>query len=195
MKKTLLAATLATQLLTQLHAGGDIEPVEMNEPEMMEQEAAESKFYVVASGMYILGDTVNHEGSILDGDKDFGFGIDLGYRIGNGFAVEYDFTYGSNTVTEDTEEAKATYYTSAIDLVYVYEMTETIGVFGKVGYEYEWETISDLDIDNEDHGFVFGVGTEVKMNETYKFVAEYEYSEIKGPKGQGAFLAGVMFNF
>ena len=195
MKKTLLAATLVTQLLTQLHAGGDIEPVEMNEPEMMETEAAESKFYVVASGMYILGDTVEHDGLLLDGDKDFGFGIDLGYRIGNGFAVEYDFTYGSNTVTEGTEEAKATYYTSAIDLVYVYEMTETIGVFGKVGYEYEWETISDLDIDNEDHGFVFGVGTEVAINETYKFVAEYEYSEIEGPKGQGAFLAGVMINF
>ncbi|MBA1420245.1 MAG: hypothetical protein FAF03_05115 [Epsilonproteobacteria bacterium] len=53
MKKTLLAATLATQLLTQLHAGGDIKPVEMNEPEMMEHEAAESKFYVVVSGMYI----------------------------------------------------------------------------------------------------------------------------------------------
>lgn len=143
----------------------------------------------------ILGDTVNHEESILEGDKDFGFGLDLGYRIGNGFAVEYDFTYGSNKVTEGEEEAKATYYTSAIDLVYVYEMTETIGVFGKVGYEYEWETISDLDIDNEDHGFVFGVGTEIAINESYKFVAEYEYSEIEGPKGQGAFLAGVMYNF
>jgi len=194
MKKTLLAATLATQLLTQLHAGGDIEPVEMNEPEMMEIEAAESKFYVVASGMYMFGDTVEHEGLLLDGDKDFGFGIDLGYRIGNGFAVEYDFTYGSNTVTEGSEEAEAIYYTSAIDLVYTYEMTETIGLFGKVGYEYEWETIDEYNIDGTDHDFVFGAGVEIAMNETYKFVAEYEHSLIESPHGDSIF-AGVMINF
>ena len=198
MKKTLFSALLATQLLTQLHAGGNIEPVEMNEPEMMEQEAVESTFYIVAKGMYMLGDTVNHELAVLDGDKDLGYGIDFGYRFGNGFAVEYDFSYGINTVTETlagiTEEAKAKYYTSAIDLVYVYEMTETLGVFAKVGYEYEWETINAYDIDGTDHGVVFGAGVEVAMNETYKFVAEYEHSTIDGPHGDSIF-AGVMINF
>ena len=191
MKKILLATTLAIQL----YAGGDIEAMEINEAKIMETKEIESKFYIVASGMYMPGDTVEHEGLLLEGDKDYGFGIDFGYRIGNGFAVEYDFTYGSNTITENTEESKATYYTSAIDLVYVSEITETIGIFYKVGYEYEWETISNFDIDSEEHGFVFGVGTEVEINETYKAVLEYEYSKIKGPKGQGAFLAGVMMNF
>ncbi|HFQ61359.1 MAG TPA: porin family protein [Epsilonproteobacteria bacterium] len=194
MKKTLIATALATQLFTQLHAGGHIEPVVMNEPEVVESEVAESKFYIVASGMYMFGDTVDHEGLLLDGDKDYGFGIDLGYRIGDGFAVEYDFTYGSNTVKEGTEEAQATYYTSAIDLVYVYEMTETIGVFGKVGYEYEWETIDDYNIDGTDHNFVFGAGVEIAMNEKYKFVAEYEHSLIESPHGDSIF-AGVMYNF
>jgi len=198
MKKTLLATAIATQLLTQLHAGGHIEPVEMNEPEVVETEAVESKFYVVAKGMYMLGDTVDHEASVLDGDKDYGFGIDFGYRIANGFAVEYDFSYGSNTVTETlagvSEEAKAKYYTSALDLVYVYEVTETFGVFGKVGYEYEWEKISDFDIDSTDHGLVFGAGVEVAINETYKFVAEYEHSTIDSPHGDSIF-AGVMYNF
>ena len=198
MKKTLLAATLATQLLTQLHAGGDIAPVEMNEPEMMETEAAESKFYIVAKGMSILGDTVNHEGALLDGDQDYGYGVDLGYRLGSGFAVEYDFSYSSNTVTEtrgeDIEKATGKYYTSALDLVYTYEASENIGLFGKVGYEYEWEKIDAYNIDGKNNDFVVGAGVEIAINETYKFVTEYEHSFIKGPRGDGI-LAGVMINF
>lgn len=198
MKKTLLASVVAAQLLTQLHAGGHIAPVEVHDEPMMEHEESESKFYVVAKGMLILGDKVDHEHAVLDGDQDYGYGIDLGYRIGNGFAVEYDFSYGSNTVTErigeDTEEATGKYYTSALDLVYTVEVTETVGVFAKVGYEYEWETISKYDIDGTDHGFVFGAGVEIAMNETYKFVAEYEHSLIEGPRGDSIF-AGVMYNF
>ena len=198
MKKTLLAATLATQLLTQLHAGGDIEPVEMNEPEMMETEAAESKFYIVAKGMTILGDNVTHEEALLDGNQDYGYGIDLGYRLGSGFAVEYDFSYSSNTVTETrgnaVEEATGQYYTSALDLVYTYEASENVGLFGKVGYEYEWEKIDAYDIDARNNDFVFGAGVEIAINETYKFVAEYEHSLIEGPRGDGVF-AGVMINF
>ena len=198
MKKILFASIIAAQLLTQLHAGGDIEPVEMNEPEMMEHEAAESQFYIIVKGMAVLGDTVNEKRSVLDGDQDYGYGIDLGYRLGNGFAVEYDFSYASNTVTEtrgeDVEEATGKYYTSALDLVYTYEVTESLGIFGKVGYEYEWETISKYDIDNTNHDFVFGAGVEIAMNETYKFVAEYEHSLIEGPHGDSVF-AGVMYNF
>ena len=197
MKKALLVAALSTQLTTQLFAGGDIAPVEMNEPEVIEHET-ESKFYIIAKGLMVLGDTVNHESAVLDGDRDYGFGIDFGYRLGNGFALEYDFSYVRNTVTEtvdtDVEEAKATYYTSALDLVYTYELTESLGIFAKVGYEYEWEKISAYDIDSRDHDFVFGGGVEVAMNESYKFVAEYEHSTIEGPHGDSIF-AGVMFNF
>ncbi len=197
MKKVLLIAALSTQLTTQLFAGGDIAPVEVNEQEVMEYET-ESKFYIIAKGLMVLGDTVNHESAVLDGDRGYGFGIDFGYRLGNGFALEYDFSYARNTVTEtvgiDVEEAKATYYTSALDLVYTYELTESLGIFGKVGYEYEWEKISAYDIDSRDHDFIFGGGVEVTMNESYKFVAEYEHSTIEGPHGDSIF-AGVMFNF
>ena len=201
MKKTLVSATLAAQLLTQLHAGGDIAPVELNAPEIVESEAveaAESSFYIVVKGMAILGDTVNHEEAVLDGNKDYGYGIDLGYRLGSGFAVEYDFSYSSNTVTEtrgnSVEEATGKYYTSALDLVYTYEVSENVGLFGKVGYEYEWEKIDAYHIDGRNNDFVFGAGVEIAMNETYKFVAEYEHSLIKGPRGDGI-LAGVMINF
>jgi len=192
MKKILLVAT--TALMTQLYAGGDIAPVELHEPEAVEYEAAESKFYVVIKGMTILGDSVNHELTVLDGDQDYGYGIDFGYRLGNGFAVEYDFSYSSNIVTETTAKATGTYYTSALDLVYTYETTETIGFFGKVGYEYEWEKIAAYNIDSRNNDFVFGAGVEIAMNETYKFVAEYEHSLIEGPRGDGIF-AGVMINF
>jgi len=197
MKKALLAAAITAQMSSQLFAGGDIAPVEVQIPEVMEHET-ESKFYVVAKALTILGDKVDHEGSILDGDRDYGFGIDLGYRLGNGFALEYDFSYAKNTVTEDNgdtiEEAKAKYYTHALDLVYTYELTENVGVFAKAGYEYEIEEIKDYDIDADDNGFNFGAGVEVAINHKYKFIAEYEHSTIEGPRGDSIF-AGVMYNF
>ncbi|HHD78896.1 MAG TPA: hypothetical protein ENK98_04575 [Epsilonproteobacteria bacterium] len=64
----------------------------------------------------------------------------------------------------------------------------------KWGYEYEWEKIDAYDIDNTNHDFVFGVGTEIAMSEAYKFVVEYEHSLVEGPHGDSVF-AGVMFNF
>jgi len=198
MKKTLLAAALSAQLTTQLFAGGDITPVEVHTPEMTEHET-ESKFYVIAKALMILGDNVNHGPDVvLDGDRDYGFGIDIGYRLGHGFALEYDFSYARNTVTEDDghtmEEAKATYYTHALDLVYTYELTHTFGVFAKAGYEYEIEDIDEYDIDVDEHGFNYGVGVELALNHKYKLIAEYEHSTIEGPRGDSIF-AGVMYNF
>ncbi len=198
MKKILLLALLATQLFTQLHAGGDAEPIKIDEAEIREHKPHEStKFYVVIAGLADLGDTIAHEGAYLEGDQDFGFGIDLGYRIGNGFAIEYDFTYAINTVTRVEhgleEEAKGIYYTSALDVVYTYEATEYIGIFGKVGYEYEWETIDAYHIDAQEHDFVFGIGVEIAMNESYKLLFEYEYSRIESPRG-AALFAGILIN-
>lgn len=192
MKKILLAIALSAQLF----AGEQmIAPIEVAELEMLE---SESKIYMVVSGMMLLGDTSKHEEALLEGDRDYGLGIDVGYRLSHGFALEYDFTYSKNTVTEtlheEVEEAKATYYTSALDLVYTYEATERVGIFGKVGYEYEWEKISDYNIDNQEHDFVFGGGIEIAMNEKYKLIGEYEHSAIKGPHGDSLF-AGIMLNF
>jgi len=198
MKKQLLAVVFAAQLMTQLHAGGEIEAVETVKTEAVEAE--ESRFYIVPKGMAILGDNIEQGDAMLGGDNGYGFGIDIGYRLGHGFALEYDFSYSQNTVTErreghEAEEFDADYYTSALDIVYTYEMTEIVGIFAKAGYEIEWESIDELGIDSEDHdGFVFGVGFEVAMNETYKFVAEYEHSTIDGPRGDALF-AGLMINF
>jgi len=84
---------------------------------------------------YLLGKTVEHDDIVLNGANGYAFGIDFGYKIGNGFAVEYDFSYSSNKVTETIssviEEAKAKYYTSSLDLIYTYALTEGFALFGK----------------------------------------------------------------
>lgn len=198
MKKQILTALCAAQLMTQAYAGGDIETAEVVETEAYEVE--ESRFYVVVKGLASLGAEAEHGEAILDGDGGYGIGIDLGYRLGKGFALEYDFSYAKNTVTEITEhhepeEFDAHYYTSALDLVYSYEATETLGIFAKVGYEYEWETIDELGIDSSrDHGFVVGAGVEIALNEKYKVVGEYEHSTIDSPRGDSLYL-GLMYNF
>ena len=201
MKKVLLSAVLSAQLF----AGGNISaPVEVVEP-VKEVEHAhghheESKFYLVVAGMMLLGDEIQHGEALLDGNDEYGygFGIDVGYRLGNGFALEYDFTYGKNTVYEITAdekiEATSTYHTSALDIVYTYEATENLGIFGKVGYEFEWEKISELDINEREDDFVFVEVVKYALNKKYKLLAEYEHSLIEGPHGD-AILAGIMYNF
>jgi len=198
MKKTIFVSMIImTQLMTCLYAGGDRD-IELHQPEHIELEHEESKFYLVVAALMDLGDSVNHESAVLTGDRDYGFGIDIGYRIGNGFAVEYDFTYARNTVTKIegsvVEEALGIYYTSALDLVYVYEVGYGVGFFGKIGYEYEWETISDYHIDTEKGGVIFGGGIEIEMTEHYKFLVEYEDSRVESTRGASV-LVGLMYNF
>ena len=197
MKKQVLTALFAAQFMTHAYAGGDIEAEALIETEAVEAE--ESGFYVVVKGLASLGAEAEHAEALLDGDGGYGIGIDLGYRIGKGFALEYDFSYAKNTVTEkienhEPEDVDAHYYTSSLDLVYAFEVTETVGLFAKVGYEYEWETIDELGIDSTDHGFIVGVGTELALNEKYKLVAEYEHSTIDSPRGDSLYV-GLMYNF
>jgi len=193
-KKVWMAALLAGQIMTQAYAGYDIEVAETEEVEV-----EESRFYLVTKALASLGEEIEHGDALLDGAGGYGIGIDLGYRLGNGFAIEYDFSYARNRVTEkitghEDEKVNAHYYTSSLDLIYVFEVTETVGIFGKVGYEYEWETIDALDIDSRDHGFIAGIGLEVGINERYKFLVEYEHSTIDSPRGDSLY-AGVMYNF
>jgi opacity protein-like surface antigen len=204
MKKTLTMLMAAYSMAGLVYAGGDIgAPVEPNisVPEVAESvdEGHESDFYVVAKALTIAGDKVNHGDAVLDGDRGYGVGLDLGYRIGNGFAIETDFSYAKNDVTEFKtgflpETFSAKYTTAALVLVYTYELTEALGVFGKLGYEYEREKISGLGIDDEGHDFVYAGGFEYMLDESYKAVVEYEHSAIEGPKGDTISL-GVMYNF
>lgn len=193
MKKMVVAGLSAYALTGGLYAGGDIAPSEVVEQQALAcepKETKESDFYVIVKGLAVPGDSVLHEGNTLDADHGYGFGIDFGYRLGSGFAVEYDFAYAQNTVTETdahqhSEEGDANYYSHSLDLVYTYELTEAFGVFVKGGYEYEIEEIDAFEIDEGDDGFIVGAGIEWAMNEKYAFVAEYETSTIEGLRGDG----------
>jgi len=198
MKNKTLTVLLAANLMTPGYAGENIETDGAVEIEAVEVE--ESRFYVVVKALASLGAEAEHGEAILDGDGGYGIGIDAGFRLGHGFALEYDFSYAKNSVTEriehhEPENFDAHYYTSSLDLVYVYEVTEKVGVFGKIGCEYEWETIDGIGINgSSEHGFVAGVGIEIAVSEKFKFIAEYEHSTIDSPRGDSLY-AGLMFNF
>jgi len=162
----------------------------------MVTEHEELENYIAVKGMYTFGDDYEHE----SGEDGFGIGIDLGHRLGHGFAIEVDLSYESADVTAKEEEAgeivsiteTAKYYTTSLDLVYVYELPYEVGIFGKVGYEYEYEEIGEAS--GDDTGFIFAVGAEYALNHTYKLLMEYETSTIDGPKGDMVY-AGIMYNF
>ena len=200
MKRIVLSALLATQLVSFGYAGGGFEEVEPVVNEVPEAEEESFDYYVVAKAMMILGDDIAEEGVVLDGDRGYGFGIDFGYRVGEGFAIECDYSYASNDVTERRLEGEGgevfdySYQSLALDVVYSYEVTENLGLFAKVGFEYEWENVDETDEDNYDTGAAFGIGLEYAFNPRYRFVAEYEHSTIDGPKGDSVF-AGIMYNF
>ncbi len=203
MKNKVLGTLAIVGLSTQLHAGGAITPIEVPHTEVVHSTTAEhteqGPFYIIVKGLMIAGDTVEHGHDTLEGESGYGFGIDVGYRLGHGFAIEYDFSYATNTITETddhhhTHEAEATYYTHALDLVYTYHVSHTIGLFAKGGYVYEIEEIDDLHIDTSDEGFTYGIGLEYAMNSHYTFIVEYEGSTIEGPRGDGIFV-GVMYSF
>jgi opacity protein-like surface antigen len=195
MKKLALSALLAAQLMSTAYAG-------MHEPEMQEaieemEEAEEMPYYVIIKGLYTLGDDVEENGAVLSGDNGKGFGIDFGYRIGEGFALEFDMSYERNTVTErrgeEAVQADVDFYTAAIDVIYTYEATEHLGIFAKVGFEYEWADSDEFGNEN-DSGMVVGGGVEYAIDDRYKFVLEYEHATIDSARGDGIF-AGVMINF
>jgi len=187
MNKKILTSLVTLGLLSQLSAS-----------EMTHEK--HSDFYIVAKTLTIAGDKVDHgHGITLDGDRGYGVGLDFGYRLGNGFSIEYDFSYAKNSLSEDDghghiEEADAIYYTNALDIVYTYHITHTFGVFAKLGYSYEKEEIDDLHIESEENGAVVAGGIEYSLNNHYTLLAEYEHADIEGPRGDSVFL-GVMYNF
>ncbi len=159
----------------------------------------EGNLYVVAKGLISLGDTVTEGEERLKGDVGTGVGIDLGYRLGYGFATELDFAYAHTTVTksvagEEDLRADADYYSYGIDLLYGYHINEEYVLFGKIGWEIEKEKISDYGIDGTNDGFCYAVGLEYALSEHWAFVGEYEGSLIEGPRGNSLF-AGLSYTF
>lgn len=165
----------------------------------------EGDFYVVVKGLVSLGDTYIEEATDtepeakLQGSTGEGFGIDVGYRLGYGFATELDFSYAHTTVTksvvgEEDKKAGANYYTAGLDLLYGYHLNEAIVVFGKIGWEIEKEKISGFGISGTNDGFTYAAGLEYGLNEHWALVGEYEASLVDGPRGNNLF-AGFIYTF
>ena len=165
----------------------------------------EGDLYVVVKGLVSLGDTYIEEATDtepeakLKGATGEGFGIDLGYRLGYGFATELDFSYAHTTVTksvvgEEDTKAGADYYTVGLDLLYGYHVNEEIVVFGKIGWEIEKEKISGFGISGTNDGFTYAAGLEYGLTEHWALIGEYEASLIDGPRGDSVF-AGLSYTF
>ena len=110
--------------------------------------------------------------------------------------------YGKNDITRteemhgeiEVDKAKATYISYAINLIFKYPINEEFGYFIKAGYEKEHETIDDFDIEEREHGFDAAIGLTYEINEEMVALLEYEYSAIRGLRGD-AFFLGVEFKF
>ena len=163
---------------------------------------SETGFYAALKGLVTLGNEVDHGDATLDGSRGQGVGVEMGYKIGSGFAIEGDATFARNSVTEtkcaegecEREKAGGEYTTVSLDLVYTYHVTHHLGTFVKTGYEYETETIDQLEISGNDTGFIYAAGAEYAVGDHTAFMAEYEGTTIEGPRGNSIF-AGILYHF
>ena len=90
LSSLLLVSTLAT-------ANETFEEQDPSRAHIQAKHHEEGNLYIVAKGLISLGDNYTEEAqgaepeALLQGDTGAGFGIDLGYRLGYGFATEFDF--------------------------------------------------------------------------------------------------------
>lgn len=164
---------------------------------------AETGFYTAVKAQLTLGNTVDKSDVVkVEGHTGGGIGIELGYKLGHGFAVETDGTYTRNTLTEvncetgtcENTDANGEYMGVSLDLAYSYELTEHFAAFVKGGYEFEQETIDKLDEKGYDNGVVYAAGAEYAIGEHTALMAEYEGTTIDSPLGSSVF-AGVIYYY
>jgi len=172
------------------------------------KEHAESgEFYVVTKALLTVSETIREANNVeVEGRRGGGMGIDIGYTLPHHFAVEFDTSYDRNdvrekrTVIEGAEEklevvnAKGKYWTYAFDITYTVPVTDTIGIMGKLGYEFEHETINQLNVNAHDSGMVYGAGIEYHLSDHYEALVEYEGSAIDSPRGSSIY-AGLKYIF
>ncbi|HIP19903.1 MAG TPA: hypothetical protein EYG70_02125 [Sulfurimonas sp.] len=163
----------------------------------LEEHENDNNFYVATKVIYSFGASVDEGEKTLKGDAGAGLGIDLGYKLGSGFSAEIDVAYvaadvvETDRVTGEEIRAKGTFTTSSLDVAYIHHITHELEAFVKGGYEYEFEKISDLNVDTTNSGFVYAVGAEFELSHISAIAVEYEGTTIKGPRGSIASLAYV----
>ena len=199
---------LSTVLLlasSVLSAEQEQENVDRSRAHIEAKHHEEGNFYIVPKLLLTLGDTYTEEAeegepeAKLEGDVGGGIGLDFGYRLGYGFAVEFDFAYAHTNVTKRVEgeeelTAGADYYSYGLDLIYGYHVNEAFVMFAKMGWEIEQEKISDFDISGTNDGFAYALGLEYGLSEHWALLGEYEGALIDGPRGNSIFL-GASYTF
>jgi len=165
-----------------------------------EHHAKPGEFYVVAKALMTTSETFEEsEHSTLKSEIGGGVGVDIGYTLPHHFAVELDTSYAKNSVEEHSNEnasqsALASYWTYAFDVTYTLPLSHVFGIMGKVGYEFEHESIDALHIEGDDSGLVYGGALEYHMSEHYEALFEYEQSTIESPRGASLY-AGLKYIF
>ncbi len=144
-----------------------------------------SNFYTVLKGISIMGDTYNCNCT----DSGYGAGIDLGYKLGSGFATELGLSYAKNDLNNVSGDVS--HKTGALSLVYTYPLTDALGLFGKVGYMIEKSSLTGSD---NESGMVYGGGLEYGLGGNYAILGEYEATTIDSLRGDAASL-GLKYNF
>lgn len=144
-----------------------------------------SNFYTVVKGISIMGDTNNCNCT----DSGYGAGLDLGYNLGNGFATELGLSYAKNDL--NNVDGDVSHKTGSLSLVYTYNLTDTLGLFGKVGYMIEKDSLAGSD---NESGLIYGGGLEYGLGDNYAIIGEYQASSIDSLRGDAASL-GLKYNF
>jgi hypothetical protein len=144
-----------------------------------------SNFYTVLKGISIMGDTYNCNCT----DSGYGAGLDLGYKLGNGFATELGLSYAKNDLNNVSGDVS--HKTGSLSLVYTYPLTDVLGLFGKVGYMIEESSLTDSD---NESGLVYGGGLEYGLGGNYAILGEYQATTIDSLRGDAASL-GLKYNF
>lgn len=120
-----------------------------------------------------------------------GGGMFAGYRLGNGLAVEVN---GNRIGTFDAGSVKASVSQMSISAVYSMPVSNTVSVFGRLGYGgmrvSDSNSASDRGI-KLDNGMIYGGGISYQVNKQVAIRGEFRKPEadIRG------FGVGVSYNF
>jgi opacity protein-like surface antigen len=126
-----------------------------------------------------------------DHNSTTGGGVFAGYRLGNGLAVEVN---GNRIGKVDTGVVKASVSQMSISAVYSMPVSNTVSVFGRLGYG--GMRVSDADNARDrgvklDNGMVYGGGISYQVNKQVAVRGEFRKPE-KDIRGFGV---GVSYNF
>ena len=135
-----------------------------------------------------MGESIDHEGSTLEGEVGYGLGFDLGYSFTENVSLELDGTYTESDVKETSpsghsQTEKASFYTYGVNAAFTYPLHNHFILLGKLGYGYEHEDLGDLGIKGSEHGANWAAGIEYSFTPHVEVSFEYEGADIRSARG------------